>query len=156
VRWTLLLLVGCATSEPAQTSASPVQSVSVAPHSTGSPNEPTLLLGTPKSVEPRGDSGDVEHVKVKDEQPDASWKPPKDRCPDGVTEMIAVHVALGDAMELAPGASAVSALGTSEAVDVVYDRTRRVVQITARKYGLVFVLTERGGKCTWYGVNAGY
>jgi hypothetical protein len=155
VRWGLLLLLGCAKSEPAQPAASPVQSVSVAPQSTGSPNEPTLLLGTPKSTPPR-EAGDVEHVKVKDGAPDASFQPPKDRCPDGVTEMIAVHLALGEAMELAPGASPVSALGGSDAVDVIYDRSRQIVRIRAEKHGLVFVLTERSGKCTWYGVNAGY
>ena len=153
MRWSLLLLLGCAKPEAAQpTSASPVQSVSVAPQSTGSPNEPTLLLGAPQPIE----SPDIEHMKVKDEELDASFRPPKERCPDGITEMIAVHLALGETMELAPGASPVSALGRSQSVDVVYDRSRHVVQITAKKYGLVFVLTERDRHCTWYGVNAGY
>ena len=150
--WTLLL-VGCAKAETQSAAQpTPVQSVSVAPQSTGSPNEPVLLLGGQKPIE----SGDVERVRIKDEQPDASWKPPKDRCPDGLTEMIAVHVAINESMELAPGAGPVSALGSSEAVDVVYDRSRRIVRITAKKYGLVFVLTERDGRCTWYGVNSGY
>lgn len=150
MRWWALLLLGCAKPQP----VSAVDAVSVAPQSTGSPtNEPTLLLGTPKPIEP----GDVERVKVKDEQPDANWKPPKDRCPDGVTEMMAVHVALGDSIELAPGATPVAATsGTPDAADVIYDRTRKIVRITARKYGLVFVLTEQGRRCTWYGVNAGY
>jgi hypothetical protein len=149
-----LFLVGCAKPEPAQPTPTPLQSVSVAPQSTGSPNEPVLLVGPQKRIDPT--SADVERVKVTDGAPDASFSPPKDRCPDGISEMIAVHVALGETMELAPGAMAVSARGSSEAVDVVYDRTRKIVQITARKYGLVFVLTERDRRCTWYGVNSGY
>lgn len=157
MKWWPLLLVGCERPEPAQpTRPSPVEAVSVAPHSTGSPNEPTLLLGPQKPI----DSAAVERVKVKDEAPDASFLPPRDRCPDGVTEMIAVHLALGESMEIAQGASPVaalaSALGGSEAIDVVYDRTRKIVRVTAKKYGLVFVLTERDHRCTWYGVNSGY
>lgn len=153
MRWCLLLLLACAKPEATQPSnVSPVQSVSVAPQSTGSPNEPTLLLGAPQPIE----SPEIERVKVKDEELDAGFRPPKERCPDGVTEMIAVHLALGETMELAPGASPLSALGSSQSVDVVYDRSRRIVRVTAKKYGLVFVLTERDRRCTWYGVNSGY
>jgi hypothetical protein len=148
--WTLLLL-GCAKPEPAQ--PTPIQSVSVAPQTTGSPNEPALLLGTPAPVDPTG----VERVKVKDEQPDAAWKPPRERCPDGIVEMMSVHVPLGQTMELAPGAAPVSALGSNpDAADVTYDRGKKIVQVTARKYGLVFVTVERDGKCTLYGVSTGY
>lgn len=156
-RWALLLfngLTGCGKPDPAQPAPTPVQSVSVAPHGTGSPNEPVLLVGPRKPIDPSG--GDVERVEVKDGEPDASFKPPKDRCPNGVTEMIAVHVPLGETMELAPGAKPVSALGNKEAVTIVYDRSRGLVRITARKYGLVFVLTERDRQCAWYGVNSGY
>jgi hypothetical protein len=150
----LVGLLGCAKPEPTQPTPTPVDAVSVAPQSTGSPNEPVLLVGPQKPMDPNG--GDVERVMVKDGEPDASFQPPKDRCPEGVTEMIAVHIALGESMELAPGADPVSALGRSEAVDVVYDRSRKIVRITARRYGLVFVLTERSRRCTWYGVNSGY
>lgn len=149
-----LLLIGCGTAQHPQ--PTPVQSVSVAPQSTGSPNEPVLLVGPqPKAFEPSG-GGDIERVKVTDAQLDASWKPPKDRCPEGVTEMIAVHVPIGETMELAPGAAPVSALGGNDAVDVMFYRTRKIVRIIAKKQGLVFVLTERERKCTWYGVNSGY
>jgi hypothetical protein len=156
VRWWALLLapvfvVGCAKPEPSQ--PTPIQSVSVAPQTTGSPNEPTLLLGAPKPV----DGADVERVKVKEDQPDAAWKPPKEQCPDGITEMISVHVPLGQTMALAPGAAPVSALGSNpDAADVTYDRGKKTVQVVARKYGLVFITVERERKCTLYGVSTGY
>lgn len=133
---------------------SPVQAVSVAPQTTGSPNEPALLLGTPKGGEP---GGDVQRVKIADDEPDAAWRPPKDRCPEGITEMISVHVPLGQTMGLAPGARPVSARGTdADSADVIYDRGKRTVQVVARKYGLVFVTVERDSKCTLYGINTGY
>lgn len=151
----LVVLTSCGKTEPAP--ASPVEAVSVAPQTTGSPNEPTLLLGSAKPI----DIGDVEHVKVKEEQPDAAWKPPKERCPEGIRELMSVHVPLGQTMALDPGATPVSALGTSaDVADVTFDRGKKIVQVTARKYGLVYVtvVRERDGvrSCTLYGVNTGY
>lgn len=155
MRWLGVVLVACAKPEAAQPSTpSPVTSVSVAPQSTGSPDEPALLVGPAPTAEP---PGDVERVKVQDERPDAGWKPPKDRCPEGVTEMMAVHLPLRESMELAAGATPISALGsTPDAVDVIFDRKRQIVRVTAQKYGLVFVLVERAHKCTLYGVGSGY
>jgi hypothetical protein len=101
--------------------------------------------------------GDVERVKVSPERPDLSWQPPKDRCPEGVNEMMSAHLPLGDAMELAPGASPVLALGEQpDAVEVVFDRGKKVVRVIARKFGLVYVLVERENRCTFYGVSSGY
>jgi len=154
--WTALLFLtfapACAKPEPTQ--PSPVQAVSVSPQGTGSPNEPTLLLGTPKPAEP---GGDLEQVKIRDEQPEAAWKPPKERCPDGITEMMSVHVPIGQTMDLAPGVTPVSALGTNpDTAVVIFDRGKQTVQVTARKYGLVFVTVQRDAKCTLYGVSTGY
>jgi hypothetical protein len=60
-------------------------------------------------------------------------------------------------MELQPGAAPVVALGAKpDSVEVIFDRTRRVVSVTARKFGLVYVLVERDHKCTFYGVTSGY
>lgn len=144
----------CAESAPPQRAASAVKEVSVAPQSTGSTNEPVLIVGSKPLPDP---PGDVERIKVAEEQPGSDWHAPRERCPDGVTEMIAAHVALGDAMELAPGAWPVLALGAKpDAVEVLFDRGRRVVRVVAKKYGLVYVLVEREKKCTFYGVNAGY
>lgn len=148
----LVALAACTKSTPA--SSTPVTEVSVAPQSTGSPNEPVLLVGPKTPAEP---FGDVERVRVAGDRPGADWRPPRDRCPDGITEMIAVHVPLGDAMELAPGARPVLALGDKpDSVDVLFDRKKGVVRVAARRYGLVYVLVERDERCTFYGVNAGY
>lgn len=148
----LLACAACASSAPPP--PDPVKAVSVAPHSTGSPNEPVLLVAPKTPPEP---PGDLERVKVAEERPGSDWHAPRDRCPDGVTEMMAVHLPLGDAMELAPGATPVLALGAKpDAVDVLFDREKNVVRVLARKYGLVYVLVEREKRCTFFGVNAGY
>ena len=149
----LLTAGACARAEPAPQTPR-IDTVSVAPQGSGSPNEPVLLVGPQREADP---PGDVERVRVIEDRPDASWRPPKDRCPDGVTEMMAAHVPLGDAMELAPGASPVVALGARpDAVDVVFDRGKRTVRVIAKKYGLVYVLVERDKRCIFYGVSAGY
>jgi hypothetical protein len=147
-----IALVACArNSAPPPT---PIESVSVAPQSTGSPNEPALLVGPQKQADP---PGDLERVRVSEERPESDWKPPKDRCPEGITEMMAVHVPLGDAMELSPGASPVLAMGAKpDAVDVLFDPARKVVRVVAKTYGLVYVLVKRDKSCTFYGVSSGY
>lgn len=155
---TPFLLLACAacarSSAPPPESNNAIRGVSVAPQSTGSPNEPVLLVGPKTPPEP---AGDVERVKVAEERPGADWRPPRDRCPEGVTEMMAVHVPLGDAMELAPGASPVLALGAKpDSVDVLFDHEKNVVRVVARKYGLAYVLVERDKRCTLYGVSSGY
>jgi len=147
-----LVVFGCAKSDPPV--ANPVQSVSVAPQGSGSPNEPVLVVGPTSPADP---PGDVERVKVSDERPDVSWHPPKDRCPEGVNEMMAAHVPLGDSMELQAGATPVLALGAKpDSVEVIFDRSRKTVRVTARKFGLVYVLVERDHRCTFYGVTSGY
>lgn len=152
----LVLLASCAseTARPAQ--PTPIQSVSVAPQSTTSPNDPVLLVGPQKPLEAAA-PGDIERVPVKAEEPDARWKPPKEVCPNGIGEMMSVHLKIGETMELPAGARPVSALGSNpDAIEVVFDRGRKIVRLTARKYGLVFVLTARDNECIWYGVSGGY
>lgn len=145
----LAALVACARA--AAPPPSPVERVTAAPASSPQPSDPVLVLGrAPSPIA-------ADRIPVKDGGPAADWKPPKDRCPDGIRELVAVHVPLGDAMELAPGASPVVALGQDpEAVDVLFDRARGVVRVAAKKYGLVYVLVEREKLCTFYGVSAGY
>ena len=143
-----------AASPPAGSRHDAIDHLSVAPQSTGSPNEPVLLVGPQRPPEPRGS---FERVPVAEERPDASLRPPKDRCPEGLTELIAVHLPLGDAMELAAGVSPVRALGDDPGVvDVLFDPRAKVVRVVAKKYGLVYVLVSRDAKCTLYAVNSGY
>lgn len=153
MRWSpLLLLLGCTRPEPARPTA--IQAVSVAPQSTGSPNEPTLLLGKPLPV---ASPGDTERVKVSADEPDATFKPPPERCPEGINEMMSTHLRLGETMELASGASPVFARGGSpDAIEITFDRSAQIVRATARANGLVFLVVARDRKCTLYGINGGY
>lgn len=146
-----MLVVACC--KPETSPATPIEAVSIAPQTTGSPNEPTLLLGMPTPPE----AGGVERVRVLDGEPDSAWKPPKDRCPDGITELMSVHVPLGQTMILPPGASPVVASSNHPAAaDVTFDHGKKIVQVVARQYGLVYVTVERAKKCTLYGVSTGY
>lgn len=132
-----------------------VAEVSVAPQATASPDEPVLLLGKAKPADEP--AGGLERVKVTNEEPDAAWKPPKDRCPDGIGELVSVHVPLGQAMALAAGAAPVSALGRHpDVADLSYDPAKKTIHVTARKYGSVYLTVVRDGKCILYGVSTGY
>lgn len=147
----LCALSACAKTATPVGSPNPIESVTMTPHSSSSPNDPVLLVG------PSASEGAFERVEVTRGRPEADFRPPKDRCPDGITELDATHVPLGQTIALAPGASPVTAMGADpEALEVTFDPERKLMRMRAKKQGLVYVVVVRDGRCTLYGVNAGY